>query len=141
MLDEVLAVGDVGFRAKCQAHIGEMREAGTSLVLASHSMDEIVSNCRWAVWLDRGAVRAFGERPGGPAALRGRRASRTLARTPEGLGEGRIGSLEVEVASAVGVNDGARPRSGDDLRSGDAAHADTGAPGRSASGWPAPSRC
>ena len=33
VLDEVLAVGDVGFRRKCEERIAEMREQGTSLVL------------------------------------------------------------------------------------------------------------
>jgi lipopolysaccharide transport system ATP-binding protein len=101
VLDEVLAVGDVGFRAKCQAHIQEMREAGTSLVLASHSMDEVVATCRQAVWLEDGAIRAAGD----PQEVLQRYESatrvETLARTPEGLGEDRIGSLEVEVVAAA----------------------------------------
>ena len=97
VLDEVLAVGDVGFRAKCHTHIAEMREAGTSLLLASHATDEVLDTCRRAVWLDRGAVRAFGD--ASEVVERYENATRveSLARTPVGLPEDRIGSLEVEL--------------------------------------------
>lgn len=41
IIDEVLAVGDIPFRAKCMKRIGEVCEEGVALVFVSHSMARI----------------------------------------------------------------------------------------------------
>jgi lipopolysaccharide transport system ATP-binding protein len=41
LVDEVLAVGDLGFQAKCLNKIGEMKGKGTSIILVSHQMNTI----------------------------------------------------------------------------------------------------
>ncbi len=61
ILDEVLAVGDGAFRVKCAARISELQAGGTSIVLASHSMEEVVGTCERALWLQHGTVRAIGD--------------------------------------------------------------------------------
>ncbi|MEA2293214.1 MAG: lipopolysaccharide transport system ATP-binding protein [Solirubrobacteraceae bacterium] len=99
VLDEVLAVGDVGFRRKCEDRIAEMREEGTSLVLVSHSADEVVGNCDRAVWLQRGEVRATGEAEVVVERYEEAARAETLARTPAGLGHHRFGSQEVRIES------------------------------------------
>jgi lipopolysaccharide transport system ATP-binding protein len=36
-VDEVLSVGDLAFRTKCQVRIGEMKERGVAIILVSHN--------------------------------------------------------------------------------------------------------
>jgi lipopolysaccharide transport system ATP-binding protein len=43
LVDEVLAVGDEGFQAKCLNKIGSLRRDGTALILVSHNMHTISS--------------------------------------------------------------------------------------------------
>lgn len=38
ILDEVLAVGDVGFRMKCFAHLNELINSGVSIILVTHAV-------------------------------------------------------------------------------------------------------
>jgi lipopolysaccharide transport system ATP-binding protein len=56
LIDEVLAVGDVHFQAKCRAKISEFRRRNVTMVLVSHSGDEIRRLCTRAIWLDRGKI-------------------------------------------------------------------------------------
>ncbi len=56
LIDEVIAVGDLRFQAKCMERIQDLRENGTTLVVASHDLDYIVANCDHALWLQAGAV-------------------------------------------------------------------------------------
>jgi len=55
ILDEVLAVGDFVFRQKCLAKINEIRET-TSIILVSHSMNDIKVFCDKAIVLKNGAL-------------------------------------------------------------------------------------
>jgi ABC-type polysaccharide/polyol phosphate transport system ATPase subunit len=61
LLDEVLAVGDEPFREKCSKRFRSFCEAGTTVVMVSHSMGSILDLCNRAVWLHRGRVRAIGD--------------------------------------------------------------------------------
>ena len=56
LIDEVLAVGDEAFQAKCLRRIAEQMEAGTTLVLVSHDADTIERVCERVVVLDAGRV-------------------------------------------------------------------------------------
>lgn len=38
LMDEVLAVGDVGFRMKCFAHLNELIKSGVSIILVTHAV-------------------------------------------------------------------------------------------------------
>jgi lipopolysaccharide transport system ATP-binding protein len=60
LVDEVLAVGDVGFQAKCRAKIQEFQGRGVTIVLVSHSGGTIRELCRRAIWIDGGVVKADG---------------------------------------------------------------------------------
>ncbi|MCU0305414.1 MAG: ABC transporter ATP-binding protein [Thermoanaerobaculales bacterium] len=60
LLDEVLAVGDASFRIKCQERLQAFRDAGITILLVSHDLDGVVQMCDEVLWLDRGAVRAYG---------------------------------------------------------------------------------
>ncbi|HTK89302.1 MAG TPA: ABC transporter ATP-binding protein [Verrucomicrobiae bacterium] len=61
LVDEVLAVGDAAFQAKCLNKLAELREQAKTIVLVSHNMTNIIQHCNRVVWLDRGTVRAAGD--------------------------------------------------------------------------------
>jgi len=60
ILDEVLAVGDAGFVARCQQRLQEFRDRGATVLLVSHASQEIEASCRRVIWIDGGRVRADG---------------------------------------------------------------------------------
>jgi lipopolysaccharide transport system ATP-binding protein len=61
VVDEVLAVGDLGFQRKCLGKMGEVARIGRTVVLVSHQMNQIRRLCSHSVWLDRGVARAVGK--------------------------------------------------------------------------------
>jgi ABC-type polysaccharide/polyol phosphate transport system ATPase subunit len=60
VLDEIFAVGDAGFRARCEQRYRELRAQGHTVVLVSHDPRTIASFCDRAVLLDGGRVVAEG---------------------------------------------------------------------------------
>jgi ABC-type polysaccharide/polyol phosphate transport system ATPase subunit len=56
IIDEVLAVGDQAFQAKCIDRIHGLRNAGKSIVAVSHAHRMVEDLCDHAVWLDHGEV-------------------------------------------------------------------------------------
>ncbi len=60
LVDEVLAVGDAEFQQKCMDRIREVRDAGATILLVSHSPELVATLCDRAVWLDSGEVKGFG---------------------------------------------------------------------------------
>jgi lipopolysaccharide transport system ATP-binding protein len=60
LLDEVLAVGDQGFRERCMERLRRFREEGGTLVAVSHDPEGIGELCERAVWLQDGRVRREG---------------------------------------------------------------------------------
>lgn len=60
ILDEVLAVGDEAFRAKCQMRMQAFRDNGTTILLVTHDMDTVISLCTRAAWLDQGKLCVIG---------------------------------------------------------------------------------
>ena len=65
ILDEVLAVGDVGFQAKCFNTLAEFREKGTSFILVSHNMHQIARYSNQVMYLKHGQIVYCGERERG----------------------------------------------------------------------------
>lgn len=61
IVDEVLAVGDVKFRAKCEKRMKELLQGGTTLLYVSHNINEVKRLCTHAIWLDKGVERMKGE--------------------------------------------------------------------------------
>ncbi len=87
LIDEVLAVGDVPFRAKCREKIRELQQSDTCLLFVSHNMEMVGRITERACYLKGGRVRTLGptseaiaqyrqdvagEREGGEAAPTGR---------------------------------------------------------------------
>jgi lipopolysaccharide transport system ATP-binding protein len=60
IIDEALAVGDVFFRKKCYTRLEQLRDAGTAILLVSHSMPDIEQYCERAVLLDHGVTQFIG---------------------------------------------------------------------------------
>lgn len=56
LLDEVLAVGDQGFRERCMERLRRFRREGGTLVAVSHDPKGIAELCERAVWLRQGQV-------------------------------------------------------------------------------------
>jgi len=61
VIDEVLAVGDIHFQAKCREKILTFRKRGCTIVLVSHSGADIQSLCDRAIWLSAGKIVEQGE--------------------------------------------------------------------------------
>jgi lipopolysaccharide transport system ATP-binding protein len=55
LVDEVLAVGDLDFQAKCRRYFDEFKTRGT-LVIVSHDLDSVAELCDHGLWLDQGVV-------------------------------------------------------------------------------------
>ncbi len=56
LIDEVLAVGDLGFRVKCTNKLAEMRRGGTTSITVAHSPAAILAACKRVIFLERGKV-------------------------------------------------------------------------------------
>jgi lipopolysaccharide transport system ATP-binding protein len=56
LIDEVLAVGDTVFQAKCFDKLHEFRNAGKTLLCVSHAATVIRQLCDRAIWLDHGEL-------------------------------------------------------------------------------------
>ncbi len=61
ILDEVLSVGDGGFRAKSEAKMKEIIGGGATTILVSHSIAQVRSMCNKILWLDHGNQITFGD--------------------------------------------------------------------------------
>ncbi len=59
LLDEVLAVGDEGFRLKCQDKLRQLASAGKTILFVSHSRSEVLDLSTKCLWLDRGHIRRY----------------------------------------------------------------------------------
>lgn len=61
LVDEVLAVGDVGFQKKCLAKLEEFRKKNVTLIYVSHSLDSVKEMCERVVWLEKGRIKMEGK--------------------------------------------------------------------------------
>jgi ABC-type polysaccharide/polyol phosphate transport system ATPase subunit len=60
LIDELIGVGDQVFKEASHRKVLEMRQAGLTLLLASHSEELLTSLCDRAMWLERGRVMMSG---------------------------------------------------------------------------------
>ena len=60
LLDEVLAVGDAAFQAKCLDRIAELRRTGRTVIFISHDLAAVYRLCDRAILLNHGGVVADG---------------------------------------------------------------------------------
>mgnify|MGYP002510825276 CR=1 FL=1 len=60
LIDEILAVGDSAFQKKCFEKLKEIKAAGTTIVIVSHSMDQMYKICDRLIWIEEGLVKEEG---------------------------------------------------------------------------------
>ncbi|WP_113102890.1 ABC transporter ATP-binding protein [Rhizobium sp. SG570] len=61
IMDEWLATGDEGFKAKANKRLNELVEKTQILVIASHAKELLAQNCNRVIWLEHGRVHMDGE--------------------------------------------------------------------------------
>jgi ABC-2 type transport system ATP-binding protein len=61
LIDEILAVGDASFQAKCANKIAELKEQAKTIILCSHNLTNITDHARSVLWVEAGQVRMLGE--------------------------------------------------------------------------------
>ena len=60
IVDEALAVGDARFQAKCFRKFEELQSSGKTIILVTHSTEQVVRHCDRAILLEGGRVLADG---------------------------------------------------------------------------------
>ena len=60
LIDEILAVGDANFQAKCFNKLREIKAKGTTIVIVSHSLGQIEQICERSIWIHEGIIREEG---------------------------------------------------------------------------------
>jgi lipopolysaccharide transport system ATP-binding protein len=105
LIDEVLAVGDAAFQAKCLGRMGEVASRGRTVLLVSHNMSSIGHLCQQSVLLDGGHLAAYGPtlqviaQYEGMAAREGRQ---DLTRRPDHKGDGGLLLTGVSILNGRG---------------------------------------
>ena len=61
IVDEILSVGDFKFQEKCQQRIKHMMENNVTVIMVSHSIDQIKQMCNRAVFIEKGKMIDIGE--------------------------------------------------------------------------------
>lgn len=56
LIDEILAVGDTAFQKKCFEKLEEIKGNGTTIVIVSHSMDQMYKICDRLIWIENGFI-------------------------------------------------------------------------------------
>jgi lipopolysaccharide transport system ATP-binding protein len=59
LVDEVLAVGDQDFQAKCLERIAELRREGITILFVSHSLSQVQALCTQVGWLEDGILKMY----------------------------------------------------------------------------------
>ena len=60
IVDEILSVGDFKFQEKSLNKIKSMMEDGVTVLMVSHSIDQIEKMCNRVVWLENGSIKKIG---------------------------------------------------------------------------------
>jgi len=61
LIDEVLAVGDIDFQKKCIDKMMDFKKSGVTIILVSHSMEDVKKICDRVMWVENHTVRMIGE--------------------------------------------------------------------------------
>lgn len=61
IVDEILSVGDGSFQKKSAKRMAELMSGGTTVILVSHSIEQIRSMCSKVLWLEEGTVQMVGD--------------------------------------------------------------------------------
>ena len=58
--DEILSVGDFLFQQKCEERMQQLMSGGTTVILVSHSIEQIERMCNRVAWLEHGHIKMNG---------------------------------------------------------------------------------
>ncbi len=61
LVDEILAVGDLNFQKKCMKKIESFRKNSVTILLVSHSIEQVEDLCDRVMWIDNHKVKAIGK--------------------------------------------------------------------------------
>jgi len=61
IVDEILAVGDFHFQEKCEKRISSMINGDTTVIIVSHSIEQIERLCSHCAWLEKGKLKMVGD--------------------------------------------------------------------------------
>lgn len=61
IVDEILAVGDYAFQDKCKKRMEDMMSGGSTVVVVSHSDDDIKKICSHGLWINKGNMMYIGD--------------------------------------------------------------------------------
>lgn len=61
LIDEILAVGDGEFQAKCMNALREIKANGATIVIVSHALAQIEEICDKSFWINDGEIKLEGE--------------------------------------------------------------------------------
>lgn len=124
-VDEVLAVGDAEFQAKCLAKMREVATSGRTVLLVSHQVQNVMSLCTTAMYLEKGRLIEYGPVE---AAMEHYKRSFELTATQSVDAEQRPGSGEIRFVDAQMSDDVVEPHQRKTIRLSTTANSDT--PGR-----------
>jgi len=94
LVDEVLAVGDIAFQAKCYERMSNLLDRGCALVFVSHNMAAMQRICKRVIWLEKGRIREDGE----AAEVCNAYANRMISTSARDADAGGTGGIAVEHA-------------------------------------------
>ena len=61
LLDEVLAVGDAAFQQKCNDYFASLKDKKQTVILVTHSMDNVEKYCNRAILIEKGKIVESGD--------------------------------------------------------------------------------
>ncbi len=97
LVDEVLAVGDLGFQRKCLERIQSLREDGVAILYVTHDLEQAQRSCDRLIWLNKGRVAASGQPAGVVESYRSAIHHSTQQNTPTAAAVDDAGILELNV--------------------------------------------
>ena len=115
LVDEVLAVGDEAFQRKCMDRIRQFQQEGRTIILVSHSLDQVADLCSRCVLLDGGSVLYDGQPSVAVAKFRDLLEERRLAEAHAKAKNLRDGAILRVSAEGVGRGPGETVQPGDDV--------------------------
>lgn len=60
IVDEILSVGDYRFQEKSRTRIKDMMSSGTTIIMVSHTIEQVEELCNKIVWLENGKIKQIG---------------------------------------------------------------------------------
>jgi len=93
LVDEVLSVGDMDFRAKCMNKMKEIEKKGVTIIFISHNLNSIQLICDKTIYLNKGKIRCAGN----TIDVLNEFKKDVLKKQKDAFNEVRYGSMEVEI--------------------------------------------